>query len=141
MARQRSKAPGQRRLRVGEEIRHALAYILERETLRDPALSGVRLTVTEVHPSADLRHARVYVVPLGGGDMKEILIGLQRVKPFLRREIAARVNLRFTPDLVFAADSSFDEAAHIMELLHKSEVARDLEDDISAEDDGNQDGA
>src|ERR1700745_2274851 len=123
----RTKAPGQRQLRVGEEIRHALAYIFERETLRDPALANVRLTVTEVRPSADLRTARVYVVPLGGGDMKPILEGLARVKPFLRRELAARVEFRFIPDLSFAADTSFDEAAHILTLLHKPEVARDLE--------------
>jgi ribosome-binding factor A len=123
----RPQKPGQRQLRVGEEIRHALAYIFERETLRDPALANVRLTVTEVRPSADLRTARVYVVPLGGGDMKPILEGLARVKPFLRREMAARVDFRFIPDLSFAADNSFDEAAHILTLLHKPEVARDLE--------------
>ena len=45
-----------------------LAAIFERDTLRDPALAGVRMTVTEVRPSPDLRHARVYIVPLGGGD-------------------------------------------------------------------------
>lgn len=135
MARQRRpQKPGQRQLRVGEEIRHALAYIFERETLRDPALANVRLTVTEVRPSADLRTARVYVVPLGGGDMKPILEGLARVKPFLRREMAARVDFRFIPDLSFAADNSFDEAAHILTLLHKPEVARDLHGDAESTD-------
>jgi ribosome-binding factor A len=139
MARQRRpQKPGQRQLRVGEEIRHALAYIFERETLRDPALANVRLTVTEVRPSADLRTARVYVVPLGGGDMKPILEGLARVKPFLRREMAARVDFRFIPDLSFAADNSFDEAAHILTLLHKPEVARDLHGDAE---DGDGDAA
>ncbi|TAK98175.1 MAG: 30S ribosome-binding factor RbfA [Rhodospirillaceae bacterium] len=138
MPRHRSKPPGQRQLRVGEEIRHVLAYIFERETLRDPALANVRLTVTEVRPSADLRHARVYVVPLGGGDMPKILDGLARVKPFLRREMAARVNMRFIPDLSFAADNSFDEAAHILQLLHKPEVARDLQPHDSADGDDGQ---
>ena len=126
MARQRPKAPGQRQLRIGEELRHVLAAIFERETFRDPALVGVRLTVTEVRPSPDLRHARVYVVPLGGGDMKAILEGLRRVKPFLRREVAARVQIKFIPDLIFAADNTFDEAEHISRLLHKPEVARDI---------------
>jgi ribosome-binding factor A len=135
MARQRRpQKPGQRQLRVGEEIRHALAHIFEREALRDPALANVRLTVTEVRPSADLRTARVYVVPLGGGDMKPILEGLNRVKPFLRREMAARVDFRFIPDLSFAADNSFDEAAHILTLLHKPEVARDLQSDLKTRD-------
>jgi ribosome-binding factor A len=127
MARQRPKAPGQRQLRVGEELRHVLAAIFERETFRDPALMGVHLTVTEVRPSPDLRHARVYVVPLGGSkDMSAILEGLKRVKPFLRREVAARVQIKFIPDLIFAADTTFDEAEHISRLLHKPEVARDI---------------
>jgi ribosome-binding factor A len=127
MARQRPKAPGQRQLRVGEELRHVLAAIFERETFRDPALFDVRLTVTEVRPSPDLRHARVYVVPLGGSaDMKSILEGLKRVKPFLRREVASRVQIKFIPDLIFAADTTFDEAEHISRLLHKPEVARDI---------------
>ena len=129
MAKQRPKAPGQRQLRIGEEIRHVLARIFERETLRDPALQNVRLTVTEVRPSADMRHARVYVVPLGGGQMDAILEGLKRVRPYLRREMAAQLSLRYIPDLSFAADNSFDEAAHILTLLHKPEVARDLRDD------------
>ena len=108
MARHRTKAPGQRQLRIGEEIRHTLAWILERETFRDPALQGVSVTVTEVRPSPDLRHARVYIVPLGGGDPQPVLEGLRRVKPFLRRELASRLTMKFIPDLVFAADTSFD---------------------------------
>ncbi len=126
MARQRPKAPGQRQLRIGEELRHILAGIFEREVFRDPALYDVRLTVTEVRPSPDLRHARVYVVPLGGGNMPLILEGLKRVKPFLRREVAARVSFKFIPDLIFSADTTFDEAEHISRLLHKPEVARDI---------------
>jgi ribosome-binding factor A len=135
MARQRPKAPGQRQLRVGEELRHILASIFERETFRDPDLIDVRLTVTEVRPSPDLRHARVYVVPLGGGDMTKVLAGLKRVKPFLRREVASRVTMKFIPDLIFAADTTFDEAERIARLLHKPEVARDLSFGQKAADD------
>ncbi len=133
MARHRTKAPGQRQLRIGEELRHALAAIFERETFRDPALADVRLTVTEVRPSPDLRHARVYIVPLGGGDSAPILEGLKRVKPYLRRELATRVQIRFIPDLIFAADTTFDEAERIARLLHKPDVARDLADDEADE--------
>ena len=126
MVRQRPKAPGQRQLRIGEEIRHVLASILERETFRDPGLADVIVTVTEVRPSPDLRHARVYIVPLGGGDPKPILEGLRRVKPFLRREMAGRLTMKFIPDLIFSAETTFDEAERISRLLHKPEVARDL---------------
>lgn len=119
--------PGQRQLRVGEEIRHVLASVFERETFRDPGLAGKHITVTEVRPSPDLRHARVYVVPLGGGDTAEVLNGLKRVKPFLRRQLADRLQIKFIPDLIFAADQTFDEAERISRLLHKPEVARDLD--------------
>src|ERR1700744_269880 len=105
----RTQPPGQRQLRVGEELRHVLAAIFERETFRDPALQDVRLTVTEVRPSPDLRHARVYIVPLGGGNVGDILEGLKRVKPFLRRALAHRVQIKFIPDLIFASDTTFDE--------------------------------
>jgi len=123
--------PGQRLLRVGEEIRHALAHVFERETFRDPALMGVSITVTEVRPSPDLRHARVYVVPLGGGDVKAIMEGLKRVKPFLRRRISEMIQMKFLPDLVFAHDTTFDQAEHIATLLHRPEVARDLNPDAA----------
>ena len=127
MARQRGKAPpGQRQLRMGEEIRHALAHVFERENFRDPALQGVSVTVTEVRPSADMRHARVYIVPLGGGDPAPVLEGLGRVKSFLRRRIAEQIHARYIPDLQFVADVTFDRAQHITELLHRPEVARDL---------------
>ena len=121
--------PGQRQLRVGEEIRHVLAALFERETFRDPGLAGKHITVTEVRPSPDLRHARVYVVPLGGGDTAPVLEGLKRVKPYLRRQLADRLQIRYIPDLNFAADQSFDEAERIARLLHKPEVARDLDAD------------
>ncbi len=126
MARVQSKLPTQRQLRVGEILRHAMARIIERETFQDPALLDITLTVTEVETSADLKHATVYVTRLGGGDMSEILIGLKRVKSFLRRRLSTSVQLRFVPDLYFAPDKTFDQAEHIDALLSRPEVARDL---------------
>ncbi|OFX07999.1 MAG: ribosome-binding factor A [Alphaproteobacteria bacterium RIFOXYD12_FULL_60_8] len=126
MAKNIPKGPSQRQLRVGEEIRHVLAQVLEREEFRDPGLQGVRLTVTEVRVSPDLINATAFVVPLGGGDMTPILEGLKRVNSFLRREVSHAVRLRAAPNLFFEADRTFDEASHINELLHRPEVARDL---------------
>ena len=73
MSKHNIRAPSQRQLRVGEEIRHALAHILERSEVRDPDLAGKAITVTEVRVSPDLKNATAYVVPLGGvGDVVEI---------------------------------------------------------------------
>ena len=124
-----SREPGQRQLRVGEELRHVLAQVLERGDLRDPGLSGVSLTVTEVRVSPDLRNATVYVTPLGGGDTDAVIAALTRARTYLRRHVAAHVHLKFVPDLSFRADSSFDEAQRIDGLLRDPRVARDLIDD------------
>ena len=121
---------------MGETLRHTLAEIIERETFRDPDLLDITLTVTQVDSSPDLKHATVYVMRLGGGDMTTVLSGLGRVKSFLRRELGKRIRLRHVPELHFASDTTFDEAQHIDTLLHRPEVARDLKsaNNISSED-------
>lgn len=133
MARSQARPPSQRQLRVGETLRHALAEIIERESFRDPDLFDVTLTVTQVDASPDLKHATVYVMRLGGGDMAPVLAGLKRVKSFLRRELSKRIRLRHVPDIHFATDTTFDEAQHIDTLLHSPEVARDLDGSSSNE--------
>ncbi|NIA72168.1 30S ribosome-binding factor RbfA [Pelagibius litoralis] len=122
-----SKAPSQRQLRVGEELRHALARILARDELRDPVLVGVSLTVTEVRVSPDLKNATAFVVPLGGDGSREVLKVLNRAGPFLRSQMSREVDLRHTPKLSFQADHSFDEAAKINALLQNPRVLRDVE--------------
>jgi len=125
----------QRQLRVGEELRHVLAHVLERRELRDPALQDAVVTVTEVRVSPDLKNATAFVMPLGGRQREEILGGLRRGAPFLRSVIAREINLRFVPALSFELDTSFDHASRISELLQRPEVARDL-DPSSKDEDG-----
>ena len=124
------KPPSQRQLRVGEELRHIIARIIERGEFRDPDLAGRAITVTEVRVSPDLANATAFVIPLGGGDCTAILAGLKRAKAFLRHEIGKQV-----PNLFFEADHSFDEASRIEAILRLPEVARDLNGNaIPAED-------
>ncbi|MFC1673220.1 30S ribosome-binding factor RbfA [Pseudomonadota bacterium] len=137
-----AKGPSQRQLRVGEEVRHAVAWIIERGELRDPALIQTPITVTEVRVSPDLKNATCFITPLGGGDadaIATVVEALNRASKFLRHEIARSVNLKHTPKLNFLHDPSFDNAGHIDELLHRPEVARDLaSDDDEAEDEGGE---
>jgi len=116
----------QRRLRVGEELRHALYGILRRGECRDPALRDVNIAITEVRFSPDLRNATVFVMPLGGANATEIVAGLKRSAPFLKRLVAREVALRHTPNLVFELDLSFDQADRIAALLARPDVERDL---------------
>ena len=98
-------------------MRHALAWLLERDEIRDPGLKGITVTVTEVRVSPDLRNATAFIVPLGGGDIAPVLEALTRARPFLRRQIAAAVRLQYVPNLSFEADTSFDQASRIDSLL------------------------
>ena len=134
------KGPSQRQLRAGELIRHALVDIMRRETLRDPALEGVSVTVSEVRLSPDLKQATVFASPLGagvgGGSGKgaaaaeaEVIEGLNRVAPFLRGLLGKAIDMKFTPALKFRRDEVFAEAQKIDALLARPEVARDLGDD------------
>jgi ribosome-binding factor A len=116
----------QRQLRVGEELRHALARILRDGECRDPVLENASITVTEVRMSPDLRNATAFVMPLAGSNSAEVVAGLERSAPFLKGLLAREVQLRNTPNLAFALDDSFDRADRISALLTRPEVARDL---------------
>ena len=123
------RAASQRQLRVGEELRHALAQLLRPGELRDPALREANVTVTEVQVSPDLKNATAFVMPLAGANANEIMAGLKRSAAFLKGQVARRVELRQIPNLVFAFDNAFDSAARISDLLNRPDVMRDLQPD------------
>lgn len=125
--------PSQRQLRAAELVRHALVDIVQREELRDPDLRGVSVTIGEVRASPDLKHMTAFVSSLGPGDPQVIANGLTRISGFLRGRLARSVDLRFTPELHFQPDVSYDEARHIDDLLASPEVARDLQHDDEEE--------
>jgi ribosome-binding factor A len=124
-----NRAPSQRQLRVGELLRHAVAEILQRGEVHDPAFEGTVVTVPEVRMTPDLKRATIYVMPLGGKGAEEIMAAFERNKRFLRGEIAHRIDLRHAPELEFRLDTSFDEAERIDALLRSPSVSRDLGSD------------
>ncbi|MFM9849019.1 MAG: 30S ribosome-binding factor RbfA [Hyphomicrobiaceae bacterium] len=118
--------PSQRQLRVGELIRHCLAEMLARGEIHDDVLASHVVTISEVRMTADLRLASIYVMPLGGKDVKPVLAALEHAKKSVRAEIARSVNLKFAPDVRFLADESFDEVLRIDEVLRSPHVLQDL---------------
>lgn len=131
-----NQGPTQRQLRVGEVVRQALSTLLMRDLLKDPALEGVSITVSEVRASPDLRHAKVYCAPLGGVNQEAVVAALNHSAGYLRSLLGAEVSLKYTPELAFVSDQSFDEAMKIESLLRSDLVSRDLasSDDEAAED-------
>jgi ribosome-binding factor A len=124
-----AQGPSQRQLRAGELIRHALADILRQGDLHDDALEGASVTVTEVRMSPDLRHAVCFVEPLGGVHAGEVVGALNRHARFLRGRLGREIDMKFTPDLRFVHDESFEEAARMDVLFNSPAVRRDIEDD------------
>jgi ribosome-binding factor A len=130
----------QRQLRVGEELRHALAGIFMRDEVQWPrGFSAPVITVTEVQVSPDLRNATAFVMPLGGKQLEETVKILNDKAGFFRHEIAQHIRLRFSPKLNFKADNSFIYAQRIEDILHAPEVAKDLSDPAVHGDDDDHD--
>lgn len=116
-----------RMLKVGEEIRRALSMIFMHGETHEPLLDGSSITVSEVRVAPDMKNATAYVMPLAGEKRKEIMALLDVTAPRLRKLVADRVELRYTPKLHFKLDTSFDEAHRIHSLLNDPKVKRDIE--------------
>jgi len=132
--------PTQRQLRAGELIRHAVIEVLREGDLHDEVLEKASVTVTEVRLSPDLKHAICFVEPLGAGVARtepeaglsgvhagEVVEALNRHARFLRGKLGRRIDMRFTPELRFVHDESFEEAARMAALFNRPEVKRDIE--------------
>ena len=123
----KNRPPSQRQLKAGEVIRRALAEIIAKEHLREPALKGVSITISEVRASADLRHAIVFAAPLGGGDMDEVIAALNKCAKFFRGKLGKEMEMKSTPALKFMADTTFEYATDMQNLFNKPDVKRDLD--------------
>lgn len=120
--------PTQRQLRVGEQVRHALADILQRGEIYDPVIDGHVITVPEVRMSPDLRLATALIMPLGGKDEEPVLKALNKLSKAFRGALSKRLReMRSMPDVRFRLDDRFDAASHIDALLNDPRVKRDLE--------------
>ena len=121
-----STGPSQRQLRVGELIRRALSDILMQGKIHDPDLNRISVTVSEVTASPDLKIATAYVCPLGGQGGKDLIALLAKNKSEIRRSISKKLTLKYTPDLRFRIDETFDRMDETRRLFSQENVKRDL---------------
>lgn len=97
--------------RIGEEYKKELSQIIDRE-LKDPSITGM-ISVTKVKVTNDLKYAKIYISILNSEDEKATIDGLKKSSGFIRTELAKRVNLRNTPELIFEKDDSIEYGAKI----------------------------
>lgn len=120
--------PSQRQLRVGELIRRTLADVLQRGDIHDPVLNRISITVGEVTTSPDLKIATAYVCPLGGQGGQDVIALLARNKSEIRRAMSKNLALKFSPDLRFRLDETFDRMDETRRLFSQDEVRRDIDE-------------
>ena len=114
--------PSNRIGRINEEIQRELSALLR--TVKDPRLQGGLLTITRVDTTSDLRWCKVYVSALDKSQEKDMLKGLKSAAGYLRRELGASLQLRYTPQLEFIADDSIQHGAHILQMLRDPSVVK-----------------
>ena len=117
-----------RKGRINEELQRELSTLIR--ALKDPRVQQSMVSVTKVEATGDLRYAKVYISVLDKDKSKETLKGLKSAGGFLRREIGSRLQLRYTPELVFELDDSIEYGTHMFNLLRSLEIK---EDDGNAE--------
>ena len=110
----------QRQLRVGELVKQNLGELLIRNEAKIPNLNSKFITVTEVRMTPDLKTARVYVIPLGGIDTREIVKILTEYSHLVRKALSKRLHIKFLPKLTFVEDNSFEYAEKIEKIIRKN---------------------
>ena len=105
--------------RINEEIQRELAELIR--NLKDPRVQTM-ISITRVDTTPDLRYSKIYVSVLEEARQKEAVKGLKSAGGWLRRELGSRLQLRYTPELVFELDESLNYGAHTFELVGRMQV-------------------
>jgi len=113
--------------RINEEIQKELSSLIR--NLKDPRVQDTMISITHVEATPDLRYAKVYVSFLQEDRAEGALKGLKSAGGYLRRELGHSLQLRYTPELVWALDDSITYGAKMMKLINSLEVKKDEESD------------
>ena len=113
--------------RINEEIQKELASLIR--NLKDPRVQDTMISITRVEATPDLRYAKVYVSFLQEERAAGALKGLKSASGYLRRELGHSLQLRYTPELVWALDDSITYGAKMLQLINSLEVNKDGEPD------------
>ncbi len=108
----------QRIMRINEEIRREIAD-LTRDQIKDPRVADAMISVTAVETTNDLKSAKVFISVLQEDKKDDVLEGLQAASKFMRKEVARRINLRNTPELIFKLDVSIAYGMKMSQVIQE----------------------
>ena len=111
--------------RINEEIQKELASLIR--NLKDPRVQDTMISITHVEATPDLRYAKVFVSFLEENKAADGIKGLKSAGGYLRRELGRALQLRYTPELVWALDDSITYGAKMLKLINGLEVKKDEE--------------
>ena len=114
---------------INQEIQRELSSLLR--TVKDPRVQDVMISITRVETTPDLRFTKVYVSFLQENKAADAMKGLKSAAGYLRRQIAANLQLRHAPEIQWALDDSITYGAKMLELINSLGVKQDEEEDIS----------
>ncbi len=128
--------PKYRKDRINRSVAEEIAAILRE--VKNPVVAGTMISVTSADVSQDLKFAKIYYSVLGDADEKELRKAFQSAAPFIRSQLAHRLNLRITPELSFVRDNGIAHGAEIASILHglhqaEETAAESSEDNTEAE--------
>lgn len=110
--------PNNRIGRINDDIQLVLSELLRQ--IKDPRIADLQMiSITRVDTTGDLRYAKVYLSIYGEFDEKQLKKGLKSSAGWLRRELGARLSIRYVPELIFEIDYGLEYGAHINSLLSK----------------------
>ena len=115
--------------RINEEIQKELSSLLR--SVKDPRVQDTMISITHVETTPDLRYAKVYVSFLQEERITDAMKGLKSAGGWLRRQLSSALQLRYTPELVWALDDSITYGAKMLELINSLEVSSDGESDTN----------
>ena len=117
-----NKTFSQRQLRVGELVKQNLGELFFRNEAKIPSINSKLITVTEVRMTPDLKTARIYVIPLGGEEMKTTVGILTEYTHLVRKALSKRLDIKFLPKLTFVEDNSFEYAEKIEKIIKEIKI-------------------
>ena len=113
--------------RINEEIQKELSSLLR--NVKDPRVQDTMISITRVETTPDLRYTKVYVSFLQSEKADEAMKGLKSAAGFLRRQLGTNLRLRYSPEIVWAADDSIVYGAKMLNLINSLGVKHDEDSD------------